>query len=237
VGAYNTPANKSENYYAVLMANGTALDLLRAPAANNVGELQAAAFFDGGIPINGKYYISLTGLGIFRAAAPAGLGGAAAILGSDTTGNFTALLPVGSELIAVTSKGTVWKIQSGGTVAAAKDYLVDFSGALALWDDGTNQVLLLGRKDISTTYYTNGYWELPVTGGVLDLSAGLAQPGIAEPTTVANNAKYNSSIGTHVINSFYQAPAGIDPARPLFASTQQDGLWSIRLATKEWNVE
>ncbi|GHV00923.1 hypothetical protein FACS189483_11160 [Spirochaetia bacterium] len=239
VGAYTTPEDKSVNRYAVLVVTGTALDLVRGPAADNQGELQAAAFFDS------KYYISLAGQGIFHGTTAAALGTATAL--TDSAGNnFTALLPVGTtELIAVTSKCRIWKIPPGTTAVAERDYNVDFSGALALWDDGTNQLLLLGRTSssgITTTSYTYGYWELPITGGALDVAAGLADPGNSTNTvtTVASNAKYNSSLGTHVITSLYQAPGTIDTARPLFASTQQDGLWSSRLTgnpPKEWNIE
>ena len=117
------------------------------------------------------------------------------------------------------------------------------SGALAVWTDiDSRRLLLVGRQDTNTslnTGSTHGYRELvldPVTGGLGDDKI-FYWPGRntdSRPTTLLENSRYVSSIGKLGINHLIQAD-GI-----LFASTQQNGVWSLRDRGElhvHWNAE
>jgi hypothetical protein len=66
------------------------------------------------------------------------------------------------------------------------------------------------------------------------------RPGENNPTTVDNSDSYDNSLGTIPINHIFQAPDEI-----LFASTQKNGVWSVRMRFVEvrqkseriWNAE
>jgi len=114
------------------------------------------------------------------------------------------------------------------------------SGALCIWTDGVNYLLLAGLQDINTSINssdTHGYRELELndTGGIT-ANTGFKWPGASFPTTVSDESRYISSIGKHGLNSIFQAPDGV-----LFASTQQKGLWSYRNRERhggwQWNAE
>jgi len=115
------------------------------------------------------------------------------------------------------------------------------SGAIALWKDRknpSNQLLLIGRRDreyTTTTGYTYGYMELELdnAGSIIE-TAAFKEPGIGNVTTVDDNSRYASSLGTVPINHLFQSPEGI-----LFAATHQSGVWSYRFRDNEnvWNAE
>jgi hypothetical protein len=236
---------------AVLYVQDTELKVVRetpSPTGSG-GMLQGAAYF---AP---NYYLSIAGLGILAAASPEALGAASPLGDSAAAGTFTGFIPVGTHLIALTRNGTIWKIQGDTSLAASKAHsesdTVVFTGALALWtdpEDPTVQILLVGRNTTTSTYYTYGYYELAMdSGGELDIET-LLVPGkdslgrdishedsTRKTSSVAKNETYASSIGTHAVTSLLQAPSTIDTAMPLFAATQQNGLWSCR--AKEWDIE
>ncbi|MDR0760300.1 MAG: hypothetical protein LBF74_09360, partial [Treponema sp.] len=98
-----------------------------------------------------------------------------------------------------------------------------------------------GGNSVSTYYY--GYSELPITfssetSTTPVLGERLQEPGLpvsGASASASNNDTYYNTLGTHPVISLYQAPWD----HVLFASTQQDGLWSCRQGDdpKEWNVE
>jgi hypothetical protein len=208
------------------------------------GILKAAAHY------SGSYYVALEGTGLLAAADTAGLGIVAPLSHEGTTPtNFVGLLEVGDSLIAVSNSGLIWRIDSSGAVSESKNVNASLNGALAIWKDpdSTNEadLLLLGRavpggSSVTTYYY--GYSELlltlPSKTSTPVLGTALQEPGlplVGAYTSASNNNSYYNTLGTHPVVSLYQAPWDL----VLFATTQQDGLWSCRQGDdpKEWNIE
>jgi len=121
------------------------------------------------------------------------------------------------------------------------------TGAMAVWQDTNdpqNRILLVGRQDISlsSSGFTFGYVEL-----ILDAAGGISAvdtfrtPGVHQPSTIDDNSIYVSSLGKIPINHIFQTPVNVDGERVLFASTQQDGVWSVRgrpnNSSPHWNAE
>lgn len=232
--------------------SGGSPTLTQVPGVSGV--LKAAARYSGSTP--GKYYAAIEGNGLLAAANTAGPYTAVSDKGNTPT-NFEGLIQIEDSLIAVSRSGLIWQIDSGGAVTASVATGGSLNGAVALWDEpdpeqdtngGKPDLLLLGHAvsggdSLSSYYY--GYRELPITfspetsttpvlGGLLQ-QPGL--PALGASTSVSNYNPYYGTLGTHPVISLYQAPWGDPPV--LFASTQQDGLWSCRQGDdpKEWNVE
>ncbi|MDR1985761.1 MAG: hypothetical protein LBP88_02165 [Treponema sp.] len=195
--------------------NGGAL----TPLSGGSGLLQGAEY------TNSTYY--LAGTGIYR-------------LENDET----TLTPVkGTEglpmvgLIALKDDNTVVGVGRKtlltvkNSVVKAYDMGVTFTGAMALWGRLTSSeekiLLLLGIQGSSTST-THGYREILLSSGGLG-ALNLRTPG-ADPSSVSNYDKYNSSLGKHPVLTLFQAPDGV-----LFAGTTKNGLWSYR--DDQWNAE
>jgi hypothetical protein len=209
--------------------------------------LKAAAFY------SGKYYVALEGRGLFRANVKAGPYTAVSDGQGSAPTNFVGLIETGDSLIAVSSSGLIWRIDSGGAVADSRNTGASLNGVVAAWDDpdidggdGKPDLLLLGRavpggSSVSTYYY--GYSELPLSfsSAASDtpvLGAALQEPGMPGANASTSASKYDSyynTLGTHPVISLHQAPWD----HVVFAATQQDGLWSCRQGDdpKEWNIE
>jgi hypothetical protein len=211
VGAYQSAGN-----YAVFSATtgDTSLSEVKSGFSK---PLSAAAYF------SGNYYISIQKGGIYFAPTVSDLDSVSAITDSaGVDGDFVAFTVVGSELIATTTYGTIWKIQSNGSCPAGKrkDYDAHFSSALAVYDSVR---LLIGRTNgpgDSTTYLNYGYYELPISaGGVLNFAGNLEDT----PSTVGNNVDaYNIGLGVEPLKSLQTGNDG-----KLFASTQLNGVWQL----------
>ncbi|MDR3131110.1 MAG: hypothetical protein LBU18_06140 [Treponema sp.] len=211
------------------------------------GMLRAAAKFAG------RYYAAIEGTGLLAAETADGLGTPAVSYGGDTPTDFVGLVEIGDNLIAVSSSGLIWRIDSNSLVIESKKFDVSFNGAVAKWknpDPNPNDdkilyypyLLLLGRAvsgGSSSAAYEYGYRELPITfSGEKLFDVDLQSPGntgAGAPSSASNNDSYYSTLGTHPVTSLYQAPwDGV-----LFASSQKNGLWSCRKGNdpKEWNIE
>ena len=174
---------------------------------------------------------------------------------------------VNHTILAMDRSGAIYTID-----AAAKKFTAStvkkmglFTGALALWRDPEDpgwelwdpadaltmpkpKLLLAGYQGsntLTTSSYTNGYYELDLVweSGILDIDAAdFHQPGkkgINDKTTVDNTERYLSTIGKYPVNNLYQTPRIIDKKMILFASTNNAGLWSYRERDNifQWNAE
>jgi len=146
---------------------------------------------------------------------------------------------------AISNDGKLYEINNASISEAAKFSEDRYStGALAVWYSGaTPSLLLVGRREYyysTTSGYSNGYVEiaLDATGGIQP-GAGFNEPGKSSPSSIDNYDRYISSLGKKPINHIIQAPAAIDPNMTLFASTQQNGVWSYRFRDNgmQWNAE
>jgi hypothetical protein len=145
-----------------------------------------------------------------------------------------------SAIVAIEREGTLYWVNDGGVTSASKDVGSYASGALALWQ-GATQLLLAGHlanlSYSSSTGYTYGYKDLVLSNGTI--SGDFKEPG-TNPTSMHTGGNYTSSIGKYPVNHLFQAPAAVDSARTLFASTQNQGLWSYRNRSSggwQWNAE
>lgn len=190
----------------------------------------------GAVYMGTNYYLAVTGKGVY-ASSSTSFSSANPITGStDTKYRLNGLIAVGNKVVAVGSGGYMLAGDSSNfsEVSGACDTSYPYTGALAVWTDpsnSANKLLLVGRR-YST--YTNGYWEVTLSGGDLPGTVTMNKPGAGSPTTVADTATYEQSLGQKVITALYQAPGGA-LGSTLFASTLKDGLWAYR--NNAWNAE
>jgi len=145
---------------------------------------------------------------------------------------------------AITVNGAIYEISNAtatnknvNSSSAFNDKKRYTTNALAIWknpDTTQPNLLLVGRRESyysTSTGYTYGYVEIG-----LDSSSGITgteykNPGEGSPTSVDNNERYVSSLGKKPVNHIIQFP---DSNGTLFASTQQNGVWSYRIRDGEW---
>jgi hypothetical protein len=227
IGAYN----KSTSAYCICILNGT-FSLLE----NTGNRLLRGAAYDG----SSNYYLPTIDM-----VGSNGKGGAIytvtdtptlTIIPDNQNIQFMGIISNGSNVYAISRSGDLYdsiggfanKIASfGGSYRA--------TGALAIWTDGGNTLLLAGRQG-ETTSYTHGYMELNITGGYI--SGNFEEPGKKTPSTLHtsdDNGRYQSTIGKNAVNFLYQS----DVDETLFASTQKNGVWSYRYhkGMWHWNAE
>lgn len=236
VGAHNSSDDES-GYAAVLYDTedglaSTGLDDIEITEPVS-GTLVGAVY----LTSDSTYYLAVSGKGVYAAGSADGFGSVIPFLSTtDTKYRLNGLIALTSQVVAVGSGGYMLKGDSStgfSEVQGACDTSYPYTGALTVWTDGTNQLLLVGRR-YST--YTNGYWEIVLDStGNLPPSVSLKVPGDSIPTTVADKDTYQQSLGQKVINALYQAPDDTTFNSTLFASTLQDGLWAYR--DNAWNAE
>jgi hypothetical protein len=149
--------------------------------------------------------------------------------------------------VAITRNGRLFQITTSAATeisgAFANDRLA--TGALAVWQGSSNSILLVGRQDpaySTSTGYTHGYMEFVLnTEGGISGPVSFKEPGDA-PSTIIDKEVYVSSLGKIPVNHIFQASTNVDEDRTLFASTQKDGVWSLRQhdvrpPNPHWNAE
>jgi hypothetical protein len=212
--------------------------------------LRGVVFFDN------QYYLATDSHGIYRFAAPAGmvtgelaLNTAAALPGSLDAGGYVGLVPIGSAVYGFAGSGKVWQGKADGSGSVIRSFGdCYFTGALGIWENplpgGTESFLLIGRGSRSyLSAYTYGYYEWEITGGELNVENGdLLTPGAAEVSSVTTQGQYVTSLQKNPLNGIYQVPwIENNDERPIFASSQQNGLWAYRKnrdsGVMEWNIE
>jgi len=218
-------SDKNISYAIYSGSNPTSLVL------ENISLLNGAAF-------DGTNYYLCTNSGIYTTTT---LTGTATPIG-DSAKDFVGIIGINNPTVfAITRDGVLYKIETSGITEVASFGSRYATGALAIWTDGTDKLLLAGRQDkpnSTTSGYTYGYLEI-VLDGSGDVTGSFKEPGIGDPTTVSNNERYKSSLGTKPVNHIFQALDGF-----LFASTQKDGVWSYRVRedgsknlVPQWNAE
>jgi len=169
--------------------------------------------------------------GIFHTADPASP--AALIPGSDN-GIVGILALEDASVVAVNRNGVLYNVTSASITASGISFPADpqrhSNGALAIVKENGENKLLAGRQDSLQTSlrtgYSYGYLELTLDGDSLPVSGNFIEPDISN---------FPSSIGRNPVNSIVQGPCGT-----VFASTQNNGLWSLRprrAGVISWNSE
>jgi hypothetical protein len=229
---YRGPPSKSGNDYKIVAFNA---------AGSYQCESSATYFLTGAAhPTGSNYYLSTKGAGIFYyssipTASPLPLTDKV----TGTADSINALLVydlVNYKIAASSHEGHIYQI-SGTTATTSDDKgTLSASGTLALWNNGSAKLLLVGFKVDS---YRFGYREMDI-----DASGNINFSSFRSPSTSVNdNESYIATLEKKALNGLMQAP-GPTPAGdfPLvFASTQKDGLWSFRRGGDEnrfiWNRE
>jgi len=163
--------------------------------------------------------------------------------------DFMGIIDLGTYNVAITRNGNLYNINTGEIIPGAD--FGNFSnntratGVLAIALDTTKTVnlLLAGRQDINystSSGFTYGYAEIELDGSGIIEGSKFVRPGTATISTVSNGDRYISTIGRNPLSHIIQAPAGVDPERTLFASTQRNGVWSYEyrdhLKDFSWNA-
>jgi len=216
-----------------------------------------------GVASDSNYYYLCVSEGIYYAeksqiANPLTL----QVLGKDL--DFTGIIELKNNYIAaITNDGKLYEIKDAEIKEVAKFDDRYSTGALALWYRDTNDtmpsLLLVGRKErnySTSSAYTNGYVEIaldtnptikdpttdaPITnpkyGGISGSSFN--EPGKTSPSSIDDYDRYVSSLGKKPVNHIIQTSAAIDSKMTLFASTQQNGVWSYKTrdGVMQWNAE
>jgi hypothetical protein len=202
-----------------------------------------------GAAFDQKYYYLCTNSGIFCVdpASPA----SALPDPFVPDANFTGIINLNDEYVAaISANGRIFEINDNTCTEVVKTSFPDnqnSTGALALWfkdndDSAPPSLLLAGRKEIyysTTTGYSNGYveFELDEFGRIKQNASN--EPGKNALSSVDNYDRYTSSIGKKPLNHIIQTPSIVDKEMTLFASTQQNGVWSYRNREEgwQWNAE
>jgi len=227
--------NNSGGEYGILYLNGTTLTLL----AKDTGLLTGAAQ-------SGNHYLSTNTKGIYyTTSSPATLTHLTGAENLNIEGMFLTPSGLGSfsnKIIAVERDGgRLYFVDSTGVTDAGGATGNFSTGALAIWTDGTKNMLVAGKQgaltNSSTSSYSHGYVEFE-----LDTSTGKIVSRNDPPTvtTFGQSDQYTSSIGKLPVNYMYQAQNPIDTNMTFFASTQAKGLWSFRKnrdGGPQWNAE
>ncbi|MDR1363507.1 MAG: hypothetical protein LBJ35_05605 [Spirochaetaceae bacterium] len=134
-------------------------------------------------------------------------------------------------VIAVTGNGKILEFTGSGVTVHESSSYPYFTGALAIYKNKGNTLLLLGSK---SGIYDLGYREMKLDG-----KFELFDPGSNAPdSTVSDRDKYRATLAKCAVNSLMQlsdAAGGGDGLPVIFASTQKDGIWAYR--DNEWNAE
>jgi hypothetical protein len=161
--------------------------------------------------------------------------------------NFLGIINTASDrIVGITYNGGLFYVNPAITspiATSGNDATRIATGALAVWANDGNRLLLIGR-------YSGGYMEMVInTDGSIDVGTttrnNFRGPGLNDPSSVgnANNARslYINSINRRPVNFIFQTPSGIDEHRMLLASTQLNGVWSFRRHRNDnyesWNAE
>jgi len=217
-----------------------------------------------GVASNIKYYYLCTYEGIYyieksQINDPSTLPDDLPVIGKGN--DFTGIIALKNDYVAaITNDGKLYQIDNTIPRKAAEFSDERYSsGALALWyreNDEMPSLLLVGRKELyysTSSNYTNGYVEITLdTSAPIDETTGernplsgrisgtsFRDPGKSTPSSIDNYDRYVSSLGKKPVNFIIQAPLAIDSKRTLFASTQQNGVWSYkdRGDGELWNAE
>jgi hypothetical protein len=221
-----------DNTYAIYNVNE-----LSKPIKN--AESVAAVFR--GAAVDGDNYYLCTNLGIFIVDDLTV--NEARLINLSYGLNFIGMINLGANggnrVVAVNYNGMLFSVNPPDTDRPVSiTLLANFmdnrrtTGALAVWTSGSHNLLLVGRKDTSYSArsgYTYGYTEIQFDSNGRIIGT-FREPATLLPSTVFDRARYISSIGTNPVNHLFQARDGT-----VFASTQKNGVWSLRLG--QWNAE
>jgi hypothetical protein len=133
-------------------------------------------------------------------------------------------LPGSGGIAASTKDGYI--LHGNGSTLKAVSLGLSFDRAMATYQTKNGYLLLVG-------VHTKGFVEIELSNGSLPSYAQYHHPGegtYGETTTAHDYAQYRSSLGIQSLTALYQQ----EQNGPLFASTQQKGLWAYQYGDEGW---
>jgi len=245
------------NSFAVFYADGGSIAQISGIDVATKTELCGAAYDEAG-----GYYLCTKGGGIYYATDPES--GFSQVSGTNDI-FFTGIISIDggstSKIVAIERRfGKLYTV-NGSAVVDTGIFLqgnYESTGALAIWEappasleapsnfSPGSRLLLAGQTLVGgLSAYSNGYAEVDLYSDGTPYGA-FREPGTnlsGSPTSVFDldnaNDRYKSTIGRLAINYMFQAPARVDSGMTLFASTQNQGVWSYRSRKDlyQWNAE
>jgi len=197
------------------------------PGAENISFLRGVAYS------GGSYYFSAGSIYTGSSASVTAVPG-----GSD----FYGIINLGSIMAAISRNGTLYTVTADSVTSTEKNIGNKASGAMTVFYDGSDKLLLVGRHDTNYSQqasYTNGYMEIDFNDSGF---GSFREPGNFPFTTVNKNSTYVNSIGTNPVNHIIQTPASVNSVnseRMLFASTHRNGVWRLYKdedGNDQWNA-
>jgi hypothetical protein len=197
--------------------------------------LNGAAYHNGIYYLSTKDLITDNGGGIYSIEESALSTEASARLLRN--GSFIGIINTGNVVLAITRNGNLHTVTPNSVDQVSGVSMGNrlATGALAVWENNGNRLLLAGRQDSIGTTITTGYSHGYIEAGI-DINGAITgnfdEPGKNDLSTInkGDNERYRSSIGNYSSNHIFQAYDGT-----LFASTQKDGVWSYRDRSKGWS--
>lgn len=168
-------------------------------------------------------------------------------------GSVKGIIATGSAIVAVTDNTIIYKnslVNFDSPIPSAS-----FTGGMALWEwtdssSITHKKILLGLQRGGGGTFRYGYRELDLDGSGNVVNGGVYAPGTTNgnrTTSIDPGSTQTSAIGKYPVNALYVVPntspnpnSEDNQKRPIiFASTQQNGVWSyrVRRGTPQWNGE
>jgi len=184
-----------------------------------------------------NYFIGTRGDGIYMTNAPG-----SQLITPDLNGtselSIAGLIIHNGKIVAVTTKRQIIYYDSNVFVPFLSPG-VNFSGAMASWEDNNGKRLLLLGLLNSSGSFGYGYRELDWDTRQLNV------PGVVGNSSVKQGSEYTSAIGNCAVTALYVLPPSVtykadEDKRPVvFASTVTNGLWSYRTrgGIAQWNGE
>jgi len=187
-----------------------------------------------GVAYDGSNYYLCTKSGIYYVNTLASTQSTVSLITGSAI-DFVGIIKLDNTVVAITRDGKLYQVETSGVTEVASFGSRFSTGALAIWTDGTNKLLLAGRQDkleyAIDSGSTYGYMELELdstaTNGIKD-GSDFVEPGTADLSTVADYDRYVSTLRKNPVNHIFQAPSSVDTKMTLFASTQLKGVWSYR---------
>ena len=190
----------------------------------------------GAVKVDAKYYIAtmpkqaVDNAGIFEITSDN-------VSQIKYSGTVKSIIASGNSVIAVTADHILYGTDFNNTIRGVR-----FTGGMALWNDGTNKILILG---VQGSGFSCGYREVPLDGSG-NINGGLYLPGDTSggrATTIDPNIKETAAIRHYDVTALSVIPSSNSrdgAGRPIIiASTQKNGLWSYRVrgSRPQWNGE
>jgi hypothetical protein len=167
--------------------------------------------------------------------------------------NLVGIIWTGAKVFAFGRWTDIYEVNAGGFTLKRNTASYYLTGAAAFWrldNTATEGKILLGVRDGSNYGYEEVRFDFS-TPDIIYNSAemiDLYEPSNNLPSSVTDEALFETTLRPHPVNHIFQVPESVDPAMVLFAAVQgtgsttndiDSGVWSYRNrdGKDQWNAE